>query len=124
MTSDWSTSSPRSVDRVARAAPRPHGDRFDGIERRAADEHRQQPEHPALRLGQQVVAPVQGGLERLLAGQRGPAAADQEVEPIVEAVGDRGDREDGDARRRELDRQRQAVEVVAQARDGGRILER
>ena len=110
-------------DRVARAAPGRHGDRLDGIERRAADEHRQQSEHPALRLGQQVVAPVERGLERLLAGQRRPAAADQEVEAIVQTIGDRGDGEDGDARRGELDGQGQTVEVMAQARDGRRVLE-
>ena len=62
------------IDELAEQAedvprPTPGAGAYDlsGLERRATDEDRQRPEHAALRVREQVVAPVQRGLERLLA---------------------------------------------------------
>ena len=52
---------------VPRADARPGAYDLRGLERRSTDEGRQRPEHAALRVREQVVAPIQGGLERLLA---------------------------------------------------------
>ena len=72
-------------------------------------------------FGQQVVAPVDQRAQRLLARQRGAAAAGQQPEAVVQPRGDLLRRKHLDARGRQLDRQRDAVQPVADLRDGGRI---
>ena len=58
------------------------------LERPAAGEDRQSAEQPAVRLVEQVPAPVDERLERLLARHRGPTSARQQPEPVTEALGD------------------------------------
>ena len=96
------------VDRVAGA------DVFGRLEARPAGEGGQPPEDDPLRLGQQVVAPVDRGAQRLVTSGRGPAAARQEPEPVVEAGRDLLDRERPHPRRGELDRERDAVEAATE----------
>jgi hypothetical protein len=55
----------------------------------------------------------------LVARQRRPPSAGQQLETIGEAGGERLEAERGDARRRQLDRQRNAVEPPANRRDQG-----
>ena len=55
--------------------------------------------------------------ERLVPGQRGPAAAGEQREPVVEALGQLGRGQRAQPRRRELDRQRHAVEGPADLGD-------
>ena len=64
-------------------------------------------------VGQQVPAPVDQRLERLLARHRGPAAAGEEPEAVVQPLGDVSARQHVDPRRGELDRERDAVEPAA-----------
>ena len=66
-----------------------------------------------LRLGQQVVAPVERRPQRLLARQRRPAAAGQQPEAVVQPRGDLLDRQRPHPRRRQLERQRDAVQPPA-----------
>ena len=77
--------------------------------------------------GQQVPAPVDERLERLLARQGGPPAAGQQPEPVAQALEDLADGQDRHARRGQLDGQRDAVETLADLghdrRIGGRQLE-
>ena len=74
------------VARVAGAA-RPHGlGRLQGeAARRAPGEDGQAPEQGPLRLGEEVVAPVDGRLEGLLPAQGGAPAPGQQAEPVTQA---------------------------------------
>ena len=96
---------------------RQHG--LGGPERSAAGEAGQRPE-PALVIGeQQVVAPADRRAEGALPG--GPAAGGiaQQGEPIVDPARDLRHREHLDPGRRQLDRQRQSVERLAEGLDRG-----
>jgi hypothetical protein len=63
------------------------------------------------------VAPADGVADRALAQRQVERAADQELEPVFELPEDGRRREVPHARRGQLDRQRQAVELVADLRD-------
>ena len=63
------------------------------------------------------MAPVDRGLERLMTRQRRPAPARQQCEPIGQAVEDLLHRQNAGPHRRELDRERQAVEPPADIHD-------
>ena len=88
------------------------------LERPSATEDSEAAEERAFVLGQELVAPVDGGAQRLLAGHRRAIAAGEETELIAEAVEDLGRREHVDARRRQLDGQRYAVETPADVGHG------
>ena len=96
------------------------GDMDGGGERTAACEHREPAKQLLLRRREMVVAPVHRRLQRLVPGQ-GAAAPGEEAEAVVEPGPDLVDREHGDARRGELDRQRDAVEAAADLGDGGAV---
>ena len=68
-------------------------DRLGRLERPAPGEDRQPPEQRALRLAEQVVAPVDQRAQRLLARQGRPAAAGQQPEAVVQPGGDLLDRQ-------------------------------
>jgi hypothetical protein len=85
-----------------------HG--FGGIQAERAGEHRQVPEDALLRFGQQLVAPVDGGVERPLPGGRGPVGADQQ--PVVEPVQQRPEAQCLDSGRGQLDGQRHSVQPL------------
>ena len=97
-------------------------DRFRALERAGSREHRQAAEQPLLGVGQELVAPVDGVAQRLLADGQVAAAAGEQIETALEARPDLRRREDPDPRRRQLDRQRQAVETGADLGDRRRIL--
>ena len=61
-------------------------DRLGGFERPAAGEHRESLKNPLLRIGQQLVAPVNGGAQRLLTRQRCAVPARQESEALIETA--------------------------------------
>ena len=71
-----------------------------GVERPAAGEHGQAPEQALVRLGQEVPAPVDQALERLLPRQGGSPAPGEQPEPVVEALLDLGHGQHVHARRR------------------------
>ena len=82
------------------------------------EEHCQPTENHALVLVQQVVAPVEGRPQGLVAA-RGPArATDQHRENVVETLGQLAERQHPHLGRGQLDRQRQAVEPPAYLHDG------
>ena len=99
------------------------GDRLVGahhLRRRqvaTAGEHRQPLEDALLVVEEQLVAPVDDGAQRLLAGQRGARPTGEQAEPIVEPGGDLGDRERPGAGGRQLDGERQTVEPGADVGD-------
>src|SRR5262249_39523397 len=63
-------------------------DAADVVEVEAAGEHRQPAQQPLLVAGQEVVAPCDGGVERLVAGQPGPAARGEQDETVGQPVED------------------------------------
>ena len=78
-------------------------------------EHREPGPQPLLGLAAQLVAPVDERAQRLLPGQRRPAPAGEQAEPVVQAVGELLDGQRAQPRRGELDRQRHAVEAARTA---------
>src|SRR5262249_10840646 len=71
---------------------------------------------------QEVMAPAEGRLERLLSCRRLAGSRPQEPEAVVEPGGDRRRRERTDTTRRELERKREPVEPEADPRDVVRVL--
>ena len=63
-----------------------------------------------LVLIQQVPTPFHDGTQRAVARHRGSAPAREQPEAVVDPGGDRGHRQDAQPRRRQFDRQRQAVQ--------------
>ena len=96
------------VDRLAGAH------RLRRLERRPAGEDREPAQDGPLRLGQQVVAPVDGGAQRLVPGEGRPAAAGQEAEAVVQPGRDLLHRQGAHPGGGQLDGQRHAVEAAAQ----------
>jgi hypothetical protein len=101
-------------------------DGFDRVEPEPPDEHRHPPQERPLGLVDEVVAPVQGGGQRVVMvpgtrypGARGAGAAGvaQQREPVGQPGRDVGDGQCGGPRRGQLDRQRQPVEVPTQRGD-------
>ncbi|MGH3984160.1 MAG: hypothetical protein ACRDST_16125 [Pseudonocardiaceae bacterium] len=92
-----------------------------GLQRPAASERCEPPQQRPLTLAEQLVAPVDGGLQGLLAWHRRAAAAGEQVEPIAQALGDLPGREYPHPRGGQLDGERDAVELLTDLRDGGRV---
>ena len=107
---------PRDVETGAGA------DGFDRAELEAAGEDAEPPQqHPLVRL-EQVVTPLERRLERLLPRRRRAAAGAEEPEAVVEPLGHRSGPERAEPAGGELERERQAVEPEADARDVRRVL--
>jgi len=87
------------------------------LEREAAGEDRQAPEEHALLAGEQVVAPLDGGAQRLLARARRAAAGGEDVEAVAQPRRDLVQRQRCHARRGKLDGQRHAVQAPADLLD-------
>ena len=97
------------------------GDRFRSFHRRAAGEHREPREALLLGVAEQLVAPVYGRTQRLLACGRVPGAGAQHTERFVQAFGDLLGGQQPAPRRRQLDGQWQPIDASADLRDGGRV---
>ena len=95
------------------------GDGLDGVERPAAPEHRQPLQQHPLGVGEQLVAPVDGGSQRALPGLRGARAGGQQGEAVSHPPGELVERQGRDAGGGELDGQWHAVEMPADVRDRG-----
>ena len=93
------------------------GDRFRRLNGPAAAEHGEPPEQDLLRVGEQLVAPVHGGAQRLLTGLGGAGAAGEQPEPVVEAGREFGEGQGGGAGRGQLQGQRQPVQLPADPTD-------
>ena len=85
------------------------------LEREAAREDGQAAQQDALRLLEQLVAPVERSLQSLLPRRRGAAACTQQPEAVVEAVGEGVGRKCVDPGGSQLERERQSVEPMADA---------
>ncbi len=112
------------VQHVHRRELRPRADRLRRLEGERPREDRQPAERRPLRPGEQGVAPVERGAQRLLAGRRHPAAPGEQAEGVVEAVEDLRDGEHVNPGRRQLEGERDAGEAGADAGDGVGILRR
>ena len=95
-------------------------DRFGGLERGAAAEHREPGEELLLVLVEQVVAPRDRGAQRCMA-LVGVAAALEEVEPLPDPLEQLLGAEQLDPRGGELDRERETVEAADQLVHGRRV---
>ncbi len=96
-------------------------DAFHPLQREAVGKDREPSEKAALLRRQQIVTPVDGRAHRLLARKRGAAAAAQDAKPFVQALGEIVDRQHPDARRSQLDGERDAVQSPANLADDGRV---
>ena len=112
----------RRVDKPAESAEGPRlaeivgAHPLDRLQRERSGEHRQPSEEHPLVVGEQVMAPGQGGRQRLLTGDRCPASSAEQRERVAEACGDLLRREHRDTRRSELQRQRHTVEAITDLR--------
>ena len=84
------------------------------LEREAADEHAEPPEHRLLGRGQQAVAPVERRHQRLLARRQAAVFAAQQLEALRQPGLQPVQPQQRQARRRQLDGQRDAVQMPAQ----------
>ena len=121
----------RAVDQPGEKVEDRHGpglpvgtDRFGGLQREPAGEDRQLLEAAALRLRQEVIAPVDGGAQRPVARRPAPVAAGQQAQPVVETGGELAGGQDPHPGGGEFDRQRNAVQVAADLRHRGSLLDR
>ena len=89
----------------------------DQAEREATGEHRHAPEQGLLRRCQQLVAPVEGGHQGLVAVGHARAVASEQAESLIEALYHAGQAQQGHARGRQLDGQGQAIDPAAQLAD-------
>jgi hypothetical protein len=76
----------------------------------------------ALGLAQELIAPVDGRAQRLLARDGRPAATGEQAELVVEARRDALDRQHLDPRGGQLDRQRDAVQAPADLDQRGGVV--
>ncbi len=93
-----------------------------GLQREAAREDGQAAEEHALLAGEQVVAPLDGGAQGLLAGARRAAAAGEDVEAVAQSRRDLVERQRRHARRGQLDGQRHAIQAPADLLDRRLVL--
>ena len=87
------------------------------LDRKAAGKDAESPEEPLLVLAQQTVAPIEDGPHRPVPRHCRAAPRLQQRQAVVQAGGKAFDPKHLDARRGELDRQRQAVEPPANLDD-------
>src|SRR5512142_2859889 len=109
------------VENVAAFDPLAAGDRLGGFHEEAAREDADALEDELFLPGEEVVAPVDRGAERLLPYDVLLAVAGQQAEAVLEPVEDLPGREGAAAGRGELDRERDAVEPPADLADNGRV---
>ena len=116
-----SRASLRTSDVLSSSAGEPHVDLAvavapdgrDGVERRAALEHRQQAHQPPLGLVEHLPRPLERRAQRALARRPVARALRQHLEAALEPRQQRREREQADTVGGQLDRQRQAVEPCA-----------
>ena len=100
------------------------GDGLERLERRAAAERTERPEHPPRVVVEQLDAPVERRAERALPLRQVARASGKEREPLAEALRSALGPERPRAGRRELEREREPVQRAADARHGGGVLVR
>ncbi len=113
----------QALDAIQRAAlVTGEADLGNGRERCATPEHRQSGQQAAVLIRQQVVAPVEGLVKRLLPGRQVVGPAGEEAQTLRQPV-ENGLRAQGtNARGGELDRQREPVDASAELANRPQIL--
>ena len=104
------------VDQVGdlpRGDPAHRADRLRRVQVERPGEHRHPPPHGLLRLGQQLIAPLQRRLQRPVLRLAGRAAAGQQLEPRVQPGQDLPRRQRPQPDRGQFDRQRDPVQRPA-----------
>ena len=89
-----------------------------------SDEYREPAKHHAFQVGQEPVAPVERGLQRLLAWRRRARPPPQQRQTLVEKRGGLLQAVGFNAPRRQLDRERHTVKLSADACHDGRFRDR
>ena len=92
-------------------------DRHRGVAHERGREHTESIEHDALRVVEHRIRPLDRRPQRLVPLHPAPAAPAEQPEPLIEVSGDLGRLHRHDPRRRELDRQRNVVEPLADLLD-------
>ncbi len=92
-------------------------DALDRIQRRTTGEDRHPLQQRPFRLVEQLPAPFHDGTQRLVPAQRCPATVGEQPEPVIQPAGDLLRGQHTHARRGELDRQRHAIESLADLHD-------
>ena len=105
----------------ARLDPVTAADRFSRRQAPVAGEDAEPAEDRPLLLRQQLVAPVHQRTDRLVARQSRTGAAGQQAEPVTQPGGDLVGAKQPDARGRELNGQRQAIQPRADLGHRGRV---
>src|SRR4029453_1283393 len=82
------------------------------LERKASSENGQSPQHALLRLGQELIAPVEGCTQSPMPRKRRPASSRQQPETVIQARGNLLKPERGGASRRKLDGERYAIKAT------------
>ena len=106
-----------------RMSPGRH-DLLGGGQRETAREHGQAAEDRPLVLGEQVMAPVEGRAQGLVAERRRAGPADQDREHVVQPLRQLAGGQDPHPRGGQLDRERQAVDAAAHLQDRGGVVVR
>ena len=92
-----------------------------GVQRPRADEDREPAEERALVLGEQVVAPLEGGAQRAVPGGRVAGVGREHRHAVAQPVGELGRGEELRPRGGQLQGEGEAVEPSADLRDGLRV---
>ena len=100
----------------------PADDPDGGVDVEAVGEHRQRAQRRLLGTGQQVVAPIQRGAQRLLAGRSRAGTAGQQREAVAEPSRYLSDAEHPQSSRGQLEGQRDALQPAADLGDDGRVV--
>ncbi|WP_209644725.1 hypothetical protein [Kibdelosporangium banguiense] len=90
-------------------------------DRRATREDREPPQDCAFLVGEQVPAPVDHRPQRLMARERGPVAAREQTEPVVQPAGQLLGGHRSHPGRGQFDGQRHAVQRTADLTDSGHV---
>ncbi len=91
------------------------------LQREGGREDRQPAQHHALDVGQQIVAPVQQGLQGAMTRQHGATSAREQRKHLVEPRRESLQAEAVDAAGGQLDRQRHAIQLAAQMAHDGKV---
>ena len=103
------------IDDVGRAGI--GGDCDRSFQWEIADKHTESAQRRALFFQEQLIAPIERGAERLMAGQCGAPARRQKLEAIIQMRRQVPHPEDADACRCQLERQRNPVEAATNLQD-------
>ena len=109
------------VDEGGERVQRGAADRFGGIQRAAAREHRQPGEQRPLTGPEQLVAPVDGGAQRVLTCGGVASAGRQQIQAVLQPREHRRGVEQLRPRGGQLERERKTVHGPADAGDGARV---